>query len=70
MLAYVVGDQLSFLMVPVPTAQLLGEIAEAEGFTVVGCELWRERVGTRIKNDADGRKVVRVREDVLLLKNA
>ena len=26
-LAYVVGDQLSFLMVPVPTAQLLGEVA-------------------------------------------
>ena len=38
-LAYVVGDQLSFLMVPIATAALLGEVAEAEGFKVVGREL-------------------------------
>jgi DNA modification methylase len=67
-LAYVVGDQLSFLMVPVPTAQLLGEVAESEGYEVTGCELWRERVGTKVRNCAEGRKVVRVREETLLLR--
>jgi hypothetical protein len=67
-LAYVVGDQLSFLMVPVPTAQLLGEVARAEGFEVTGCDLWRERVGTKVRNDINGRKTIRVREEVLLLE--
>jgi hypothetical protein len=67
-LAYVVGDQLSFLMVPVPTAQLLGEVAESEGYEVTGCELWRERIGTKVRNCAEGRKVVRVREETLLLR--
>jgi DNA modification methylase len=67
-LAYVVGDQLSFLMVPVPTAQLLAEVAEVENFEVVGCDLWRERTGTKIRNDVAGRKTVKVREEVLLLK--
>lgn len=68
-LAYVVGDQLSFLMVHVPTASFLAEVAEAEGFEFLGCDLWRERVGTKIRNDVEGRRVVRVREEVLLLKN-
>jgi hypothetical protein len=67
-LAYVVGDQMSFLMVPVPTATLLGEVAEREGYQVVGCDLWRERVGTKVRNDTEGRKTVRVREEVLLLR--
>jgi hypothetical protein len=67
-LAYVVGDQLSFLMVPVPTGRILAEIATAEGFTVTGCALWRERVGTKIRNDLENRKIVRVREEVLMLK--
>lgn len=67
-LAYVVGDQLSFLMVPVPTAQLLGEVAVAEGFRIAGCELWRERIGTKVRNDARGRKTIRVREEVLVLE--
>lgn len=67
-LAYVVGDQLSYLMVPVPTASLLGEVAETEGFRVIGCDLWRERIGTRVKNDTEKRKTVKVREEVLLLE--
>ncbi len=67
-LAYVVGDQMSFLMVKVPTAQLLGEVARAEGYEVRGCDLWRERVGTRVKNCPEKQKTVRVREEVLLLK--
>lgn len=69
-LAYVVGDQLSFLMVHVPTARLLGEVAEAEGFVVEGCDLWRERIGTKIRNDVDQRRTVKVREEVLLLRKA
>ncbi len=69
-LAYVVGDQLSFLMVPVPTGKILAEIAGAEGFSVIGCDLWRERVGTKIRNDIENRKTVRVREEVLILKKA
>ncbi|HEX4139520.1 MAG TPA: DNA methyltransferase [Candidatus Methylacidiphilales bacterium] len=67
-LAYVVGDQLSFLMVHIPTARFLGELAEAEGYKFLGCDLWRERVGTKVKNDVAGRRVIRVREEVLVLQ--
>jgi DNA modification methylase len=67
-LAYVVGDQFSFLMVPVPTAKLLAEVAASEGFKMIGCDLWRERVGTKVRNDAAGRTTVRIREEVLLLE--
>ncbi len=58
--AYVVGDQLSFLRVPIPTAVLLGEVAEEYGFRVVGCDLWRTRLGTK--------SGTRVREEVLILE--
>jgi len=68
-LAYVVGDQLSFLMVPVPTARLLAEVAESEGFIVTGCELWRERVATKIRHDLERRSTVRIREEILLLRH-
>jgi len=67
-LAYVVGDQLSFLMVPVATAVLLGEVAEAEGYRVLGIDLWRERVGTKVRNAVNGDKTVRIREEVLILE--
>lgn len=67
-LAYVVGDQLSFLMVPVFTAQLLSEIAVAEGYKVKGIDLWRERIGTKVRNSRIGEKTVRIREEVLLLE--
>jgi DNA modification methylase len=66
-LAYVVGDQFSFLMVPVPTAKLLGIVAESEGYRITGCDLWRERTGTKVRNDRRGRKTIRSREEVLLL---
>src|SRR5207249_716709 len=69
-LAYVLGDQLSFLMVPIATAQLLSEIAEAEGFKVVGRELWRERSGTKSRNSETNQKTVRVREEILILQKA
>ena len=68
--AYVLGDQLSFLMVPVATAELLGEVAKAEGFRVVGRELWRERVGTKVRNSETNQRTVRVREEILVLQKA
>jgi hypothetical protein len=69
-LAYVVGDQLSYLMVPVATAKLLSEVAAAEGFKTVGCDLWRERVGTKVRNSRTNERIVRVREEVLLLQKS
>ena len=67
-LAYVVGDQLSFLMVPVATATLLSEVAAAEGYKTIGCVLWRERVGTKVRNSTKNERTVRVREEVLILQ--
>jgi DNA modification methylase len=67
-LAYVVGDQYSFLMVPVRTAALLAEVAESEGYKVDSIDLWRERVGTKIRNGLDQQKTVRIREEVLVLE--
>jgi hypothetical protein len=67
-LAYVVGDQLSFLMVPVATASLLSEVAQAEGYKTIGCNLWRERIGTKIRNSTTNQTTVRVREEILLLQ--
>ena len=67
-LAYVVGDQLSFLMIPVATAKLLSEVAAAEDYKAIGCDLWRERVGTKVRNSPTNEKSVRVREEVLLLQ--
>jgi len=69
-LAYVLGDQLSFLMVPIATAELLGQVAEAEGFKVVGRELWRERVGTKVRHSETNQRTVRVREEILMLQKA
>jgi hypothetical protein len=69
-LAYVVGDQLSFLLVPIATARLLAEVAEAEGYKTIGCDLWRERIGTKVRNSPTNQKTVRVREEILLLQKA
>jgi DNA modification methylase len=67
-LAYVVGDQYSFLMVPIHTAKLLAEVAESEGYKVTGIDLWRERIGTKVRNGSIGQKVIRIREEVLRLE--
>lgn len=67
-LAYVLGDQLSFLMVPIATAKLLGEVAEAEGFKVVSRELWRERFGTKVRNAETKMRSIKVREEILILE--
>ncbi len=42
-LAYVVGDQASFLGVLIPTGELLAKIAESLGYTVTGVDLFRTR---------------------------
>jgi hypothetical protein len=42
-LAYVVGDQSSYLQVPVKTANILATIAEETGYDVVDVRHWRDR---------------------------
>ncbi len=59
-LAYVVGDQMSFLMVPIPTGNLLAEVAEAAGYFVDGIDLWRTRISTT--------SGINLREEVVLLR--
>ncbi|MGH9569762.1 MAG: DNA methyltransferase, partial [Candidatus Angelobacter sp.] len=45
-LAYVVGDQASYLRVMIRTGQLLAEIAESLGYEVTGIDLFRTRLAT------------------------
>ncbi len=59
-LAYVVGDQKSYLQVMVPTGELLAEIAEGLGYEVVGIDLFRTRRATATKEQ--------MREEVVLLR--
>jgi DNA modification methylase len=59
-LAYVVGDQASYLRVHIPTGQILAEIATKLGYEVLDLELFRTRLAT-----ATGQQL---REEVLILK--
>lgn len=59
-LAYVVGDQASYLRVMIRTGQILAEIAESLGYEVIGIDLFRTRIAT-----ATGEQL---REEVLLLR--
>jgi DNA modification methylase len=59
-LAYVVGDQASYLRVIIRTGQLLADIAERLGYTVTGIDLFRTRLAT-----ATGEQL---REEVLVLR--
>ena len=59
-LAYVVGDQASYLRVMIRTGQLLADIASATGYEVEGIELFRTRMATATRNQ--------LREEVLLLR--
>jgi len=59
-LAYVVGDQASYLRVMIRTSEILGEIAASLGFEVVGTDLFRTRFATATQQH--------MREDVLLLR--
>ena len=45
-LAYVVGDQASYLRVMIPTGQIIADIAESLGYRVTGIDLFRTRFST------------------------
>ena len=45
-LAYVVGDQASFLRVMIPTGQILSDIAESLGYRLISIDLFRTRFST------------------------
>lgn len=59
-LAYVVGDQASYLRVMIRTGHILAEIAESLGYVVEGIDLFRTRYAT-----ATGEQL---REEVLVLR--
>lgn len=58
-LAYVVGDQASYLRVMIRTGSLLAQIAEHLGYEVIGIDLFRTRIATATKEQ--------LREEVVLL---
>lgn len=59
-LAYVVGDQASYLRIMIRTGQLLGDIARSLGYELVGIDLFRTRLATATREQ--------LREEVLLLR--
>ena len=59
-LAYVVGDQASYLRVMIRTGQLLADIAMSLGYEVMGIDLFRTRLATATKEQ--------LREEVVLLR--
>jgi DNA modification methylase len=59
-LAYVVGDQASYLRILIPTGQLLADIAQSLGYDLVDIDLFRTRLAT-----ATG---AQLREEVLILR--
>ncbi len=59
-LAYVVGDQASYLRVMIRTGQLLGNIAESLGYELMGIDLFRTRLSTATKEQ--------LREEVVVLR--
>lgn len=59
-LAYVVGDQASYLRVMIRTGQILGDIAKTLGYELVNIDLFRTRLATATKEQ--------LREEVVVLK--
>ncbi len=59
-LAYVVGDQASYLQIMIRTGQLLAEIAESLGYRVVSIDLFRTRLATATRQQ--------LREEVVVLE--
>jgi DNA modification methylase len=59
-LAYVVGDQASYLRVMIRTGQILGDIAQKLGYELVDIDLFRTRLATATKEQ--------LREEVVILK--
>lgn len=60
LLAYVVGDQASYLRVMIRTGKILGGIAESLGYKVEGIDLFRTRLATATREQ--------LREEVLVLR--
>ena len=59
-LAYVVGDQASYLQIMIRTGQLLADLAKSAGYEVVGIDLFRTRLATATKEQ--------LREEVVILR--
>jgi hypothetical protein len=59
-LAYVVGDQASYLRIMIRTGQILATIARDLGYEVVGIDLFRTRLATATKEQ--------LREEVVVLR--
>ena len=59
-LAYVVGDQASYLRVMIKTGQILAEIAQKQGYEVERIDLFRTRFATATQNE--------LREEVVVLR--
>ena len=59
-LAYVVGDQASYLRVMIRTGKLLADIAQSLGYELVGIDLFRTRLATATRQD--------LREEVVVLR--
>ncbi len=60
LLAYVVGDQASFLQVMIPTGQVLARVAETLGYRLIRIDLFRTRAATATRQ--------RLREEVVVLE--
>ncbi|HXG64079.1 MAG TPA: DNA methyltransferase [Blastocatellia bacterium] len=59
-LAYVVGDQASYLRVMIRTGSLLADIAQSLGYELIGIDLFRTRLATATKDQ--------LREEVVILR--
>lgn len=59
-LAYVVGDQASYLKIMIRTGKILAELAQALGYEVIRIDLFRTRFATATKQD--------LREEVVVLR--
>ena len=59
-LAYVVGDQASYLRVMIRTGQILADIARSLGYEVVAIDLFRTRIATATNEQ--------MREEVVVLR--
>jgi len=59
-LAYVVGDQASYLRIMIRTGELLASIAESVGYEVTGIDLFRTRLATATRQQ--------LREEVVVLR--
>jgi len=60
MLAYVVGDQASYLRVMIRTGQLLAQVAQSMGYELVKVDLFRTRLATATRDQ--------LREEVVVLR--